>query len=279
MLYIFISGGYDMNMNKIIDNVNIPKYWKKVLFQSKYEKLSGGKSGMITYKLDYQEDNISYVLKLSDDFVGINELKYEVKVMEELSDIDFVPNVYLSLFNNELGFSIREYIDGVPIDESNLDIEEIVSVCGKILKDIHNIEVSFDDIKTHQNRLIEAEYNVNNNRVDEADFEEEYQNYSAKELYTKFLESNCEIKMNTFTHGDFNFPNIIYSKNGIKVIDWGRASISDSYQDISLLIRELNEYKSITKYDELVKKFQKSYELQCIDETKKNYFILMDEFF
>jgi kanamycin kinase/aminoglycoside 3'-phosphotransferase-2 len=71
-------------------------------------------------------------------------------------------------------------------------------------------------------------------------------------------------------------PNIIINGTGISgFIDWGRAGISDPYQDIALAIRSLR----FNWGDEYVKSMVKAYGIDEPDWEKVEFYILLDEFF
>lgn len=271
--------GESMNIKDELNFKLIPKEWHDIIQQSEFTSLSGGKSGMLVYRMDLKAGNKSYLLKYSTNMRSIEELKYESNILEILMDEDFSPIVYFTIFDGNFGMSLREYVKGVPIIQSDLDAKKIVEICSNILRKIHSLEIDCNRIKVHSDQLKEAEENVLNHRVDESDFEDEYAGMSAEELFEIFSRVNCNLNISTFTHGDFNYPNIIYSDESVKVIDWGRAGLSDKYRDLSLLIRELYDYEDKIDIEELYSIIISNYGLESIDMRKTKYFIMMDEFF
>jgi len=57
------------------------------------------------------------------------------------------------------------------------------------------------------------------------------------------------------------------------------TGLSDSYRDISLLIRELYDYEDSIEQDSLKNIIKDIYDIENIDEEKVKYFVMMDEFF
>jgi len=268
-----------MNIKEIVSDLVMPREWHHVIKNSLVEPLTGGRSGMTIYKLIDNKDGKSYVLKLTDNPKAIDELRYEVHILNELQGQSFAPKNYYSVFTTYVGLSLRAYIEGKPIDECGLSIEEVVVICSRLMKMIHDINVSRDIMKTYSTRLKDAEINVRAGLVDVEDFEDEYKGCSADNLYNRFTELVCELDADTFTHGDFSFPNIIYDGCEAKLIDWGSASMSDRYQDISLLIREFRDYVDIIDQKYLVKIIEDTYGIGCVEYDKVRKFILLDEFF
>jgi aminoglycoside phosphotransferase len=268
-----------MNIKETVSNLVIPNEWHNVIINSAVEPLSGGKSGMRIYKLITNKDKKAYVLKLADNLNGINELKYEVEILNELQDKEFAPKIYYTMFTHNIGLSLREYINGKPIDKCGLSVDEVVLICSHLMKQIHNINISRHLMKTYATRLEEAKSNVRTGLVDVEDFEDEFKGYSADNLYELFTELECVIDTDTFTHGDFNFPNIIYNGSEAKLIDWGSALMSDPYQDISLFIREFRDTVDFTDQKHLISIIEDTYGIDHIEDDKVRKFILLDEFF
>jgi len=268
-----------MNIKEVVSDLVMPREWHHVIMNSLVEPLTGGRSGMNTYKLIDNHNGKLYVLKLADNQNGINELRYEVQILNELQGQSFSPKNYCSVFTTNTGLSLREYIEGKPIDECGLSVEEVVVICSRLMKAIHDISISSDIMKTYNTRLKDAETNVRTGLVDVEDFEEEYRGCSADKLFERFTELVCELDADTFTHGDFSFPNIIYDGSEAKLIDWGTASMSDRHQDISLLIREFRDYADMTDQKDLVKIIEETYGIDCVEYDKIKKFILLDEFF
>ena len=58
-------------------------------------------------------------------------------------------------------------------------------------------------------------------------------------------------------------------------IDWGRAGVADKYQDLALAIRSISSNFG----KEYVHFFLVGYGIADLDESKVDYYQLMDEFF
>lgn len=79
-----------------------------------------------------------------------------------------------------------------------------------------------------------------------------------------------------FTHGDYCLPNVIMENQRVSgYIDWGRAGVADKYQDLALAIRSIsyNFGKDYVPY------FLAGYGIKELDESKVDFYQLMDEFY
>lgn len=260
-----------------IKKLKMTQKWKEAINHGYIETVNGGKSGVGVYKLTATNGHC-YLLKATDHPDRANELEYENHVLDLLENMYFAPKMYFSMVESGIGLSIREYIDGKPLDQWEIPVSQMVTIAGKLLKDIHETKVKTDALRTYTERVKEAKENVLKGNVDENNFNIENLGIAAEDLFEHFLGINCEITEDTFIHGDYNFPNIIYTGLEAKVIDWGNASLSDSYQDISLLVREHNDLIEFITLAEFKKVIQNSYGIDKLNETKIDKFILLDEF-
>lgn len=85
-------------------------------------------------------------------------------------------------------------------------------------------------------RLAAARRNIDNGRVDQDDFDQEREGWSAEQVW-RALQSLLPLSLETtVTHGDFSLGNLLMA-NGrvIGCIDVGRAGTADPYQDLAIL--------------------------------------------
>jgi aminoglycoside phosphotransferase len=268
-------------MEQLLDEIGklkIPSKWKEIINRATIETISGGKSEVGVYKLTDSSDQ-SFLLKITDHPDRANELEYENRVLDLLEDMEFAPKMYFSMKQNGIGLSVREYIDGKALDQCDMPVNQMVKIAGDLLKKIHNTKIKMDGFITYTERIEEAKSNILKGNVNEKDFNSENLGIAPEDLFEKFIGMECEIKEDTFVHGDYNFPNIIYTGRDAKVIDWGSASFSDPYQDISLLVREHSDLIDFITSVEFKEIIQNSYGINKLDERKIEKFILLDEFF
>ena len=79
-----------------------------------------------------------------------------------------------------------------------------------------------------------------------------------------------------FSHGDYCLPNILLRDNQVNgFIDFGRAGISDRYNDLAIASRSIR-YNLGEDYETL---FFEYYGLDYVNQAKTEYYRLMDELF
>lgn len=77
------------------------------------------------------------------------------------------------------------------------------------------------------------------------------------------------------THGDFSLDNLIIRHGAVEgCIDVGRMGVADPYQDIAILLNNLEEFGP-----GLRTRFLERYGLAEVDETRLRFYLLMDELF
>ncbi len=157
--------------------------------------------------------------------------------------------------------------------------ETIVRVLAEGMKLLHSIPIDNCPFN-HQlaERLPLARMRVEKGLIDEDDFDDERQGYSAKDLYSELLRDKPTSEDLVFTHGDYCLPNILLDPKTETIsgfIDLGRAGIADRHQDIALCTRSLT-YNLGDGWTDLLYDL---YGISYIDEDKIEYYKLLDEFF
>ncbi len=167
------------------------------------------------------------------------------------------------------GKSLADFLTGS-------DAITIVKGVGTELQRLHSIPVAECpfDMQLAQ-RLALAEVRVKAGEVDLENFDDERRGQNANVLWAEVLAKQPAFEDLTVTHGDFCPPNVLINPDTLEVsgfIDWGRAGIADRYQDLTLILRELEP--------ELHVPFLEGYgTIQNPDMDKVAYYQLVDEFF
>lgn len=259
---------------------DIPDKVRLIIENSSVKPIYSGQSGAKVYSLTHILTQESYILKvITTDNVDIsNELVYECSVLRQLEDYINVPELIYHSICDEHVLVLETKLSGNQIDLVIDNPKQMAELCGKELRTIHSLKIHTNNLSMYD-KLALAKFRVDNGYVDETDFEDEFLGIPPSELYQKLLKDRPSSDDIVLTHGDFTFENILFSlKDGIGIIDWGRAGLCDRYQDISLFIRSIrHRYEENTQ--ELIDIFIKSYGLKTIDNSKVNYYILLDEFF
>jgi aminoglycoside phosphotransferase len=262
----------------MLDIKNIPYEIKSYIFNKTItENIIGCEIGNV-YKIT-DNNNSSIYLKIKEKTPNF-DLKREYSKTLWLSNIFHVPKVLnYSLFDDKEYFLMEELKGYMSYEsqyfESN---EQIIKLIAKSLKKLHSIDI-FDCPfhETLKTKISKAKYNVDNNLVDESDFDDENLGNSSIELFKKLLSKLPKEEYLVLTHGDYCMPNIIIDNDlNVGFIDLGRFGVADRYQDISLILRSLEDNFNTKNYNEL---FLSEYGLKEIDNEKLTFYRLLDEFF
>ncbi len=240
-----------------------------------------GMSGHYVYHLKNNDDADNLYLKIA--YINHpDSLQREKDVLEWLSGKIPVPKVRYYKKHNSYEYLLLSEIKGEGSHHHtyNNDIKSVVDLLGKGMKIIHNVSIEgcpFD--RRIEETIKEAEKRVSLGLVDEDEFLIKYSGITVGKLFDLLLSRMPAIRdkqENVFTHGDYCLPNIIINESGISgFIDWGRAGVSDPYQDIALAIRSLR----FNWGDEFVKSMIRAYGIEELDWDKVEFYILLDEFF
>ncbi len=210
------------------------------------------------------------------------ESRREHETLEYFSSVIPVPKV--RHYVEECGYSylLMERVNGTMAFDKSL-LEEplnLIELLANTLRKLWDIDIKNAPKYSLVLKLEHAEYNVNQNLVDENDFDlETIESFSSSKEILSYLKANTPQEELVMTHGDFCLPNIFFGNNELTgLIDLGRSGVADKWQDIALCIRS-TKYNLGDKY----KAEYLDYFLSCLDvdldEKKMKYYLLLDELF
>ena len=159
-----------------------------------------------------------------------------------------------------------------------LDYDRITFLLAQGLRTIHSLDIQvcpFDE--RIEAKLDNARFNVNNNLVDEDDFDKERRGIATGMEILHALEDHPPPEdALVFTHGDYCLPNVLVKQNKISgFVDLDRAGISDRYNDLAIASRSIRDNLG-ERYERF---FFEYYGVTRVDERKISYYRLMDELF
>jgi|SRR5215213_11829829 len=228
------------------------------------------------FRLDAENKNSLY-LKIAPRAL-VHSLRQEKLKLEWLKNRLSVPEVLFFDEDENTDYLLLSAISGVDASDASLktDIPRVVEQLTNGLKTIHALPIENCPFDERNDRKIELVRKlVENNLVDEDDFDEINRGKTAESLFQELIENKPAAEDLVFTHGDYCFPNIILENKRLSgFVDWGNAGIADRYQDIALLTRSVT-YNFGAEYEESVFKI---YGIEP-DWEKIRFFRLLDEFF
>jgi aminoglycoside 3'-phosphotransferase-2 len=158
----------------------------------------------------------------------------------------------------------------------------IVAALAAGLRTLHATNISacpFD--QSRRVRMAAAESHVRAGLVREDDFDAARQGRTAVDLYSELVARSPASEDRVFTHGDYCLPNVLLIEDGAGgfrvsgFVDCANAGIADRYQDLALCARSVADNLG----PEWVQPLFARYGLDGVDESKVDYYQLLDEFF
>ena len=190
-----------------------------------------------------------------------------------------VPEIIEWCSDNEFDYLLMSEVPGKMLcdDYYKQNPEEGVKILAQGINLFRSVDINdCPNINGISQKLMEAEKNILNNRVDMDDWESDNR-FENPEALLDYLHSNKpQNEELSFTHGDFCLPNIIAERGNITgFIDVNNAGVADIWQDIALCMRSIRYNYGSNKYDKL---FLNEIGIS-LDEQKLEYYILLDELF
>ncbi len=217
--------------------------------------------------------------------------KNERKLLNWLGDKLLVPKIIEAETQHGYSFLLMSRLPGEMAcsDISLQGMEDTVRALANGLKMLWQVDITNCPCSNVvSEKLIQAQYNIENNLVDTDNFNPEtFGSEGFKDvpdLY-EYLDRNRPKEDFVFSHGDFCLPNVFVSGcNVAGFLDWGNGGIADRWQDIALCVRSLrHNYMEYTGYGEGEYQKHKALLFQELgikpDEEKIRYYILLDELF
>jgi len=152
----------------------------------------------------------------------------------------------------------------------------IVDALAAFMRRLHAIPTSACPFNSdHAYRLAQARDRLDAGLVDEDDFDEERQGWTAQAVWNAMNGLLPFAPDPVVTHGDFSLDNLLMADGAVVgCIDVGRVGIADRYQDIAILWNCLGEFEA-----SLQRRFLDQYGVHDVDRTKLQFHLMLDEFF
>ncbi|WP_288381605.1 APH(3')-I family aminoglycoside O-phosphotransferase [uncultured Massilia sp.] len=152
----------------------------------------------------------------------------------------------------------------------------VVDALAAFLRRLHAIPVdSCPFTSDHAHRLRAARVRIDAGLVDEDDFDEEREGWSAEQVWDAMqvllpLDPDAVV-----THGDYSLDNLFVLDGAVcGAIDAGRVGIADRYQDLAIMWNCLGEFGA-----DCQQRFLASYGIDTVDQRKLAFHLMLDELF
>lgn len=256
--------------------IEVPSSLAELTDGFSWEPITIGHSEAMTFLLRGSHSNRYLKVQRRN---SVERLFAEKEKLEWLEGKLPVPRVLFYGEDEENEYLLMSEVNGLnAADQSHHeDLPSMLQSLGAGLKSIHRVPI--DDCPFDQSlgvKIEEAKNRVNQGLVDEDDFDKVREGRKTRDLFKELITKRPLHEELVFTHGDFCLPNVIVENKRVSgYIDWGRAGVADKYQDLALAIRSISSNFG----KEYVCFFLEGYGITNLDETKVDYYQLMDEFF
>jgi aminoglycoside 3'-phosphotransferase-1 len=153
---------------------------------------------------------------------------------------------------------------------------QVVDALVRFMRGLHAIpREACPFISDHAFRLAKARARIDGGLVDEDDFDEEREGWTAEQVWDAMGRLLPLAADPVVTHGDFSLDNLLIDGGEVTgCIDVGRVGIADRYQDLAILWNCLGEFDPALQ----VRLFAQ-YGIERPDERKLRFHLLLDELF
>jgi aminoglycoside 3'-phosphotransferase-1 len=153
---------------------------------------------------------------------------------------------------------------------------EIVDALATFLRRLHAIPTSECPFNSdHAYRLSRARERIDTDLVDEDDFDDEREGWTAEQVWEAMQHLLPMPSDPVVAHGDFSLDNILMLDGEVVgCIDAGRVGIADRYQDLAILWNCLGEFDA-----SLRARLIERYGIAEADERKLQFHLLLDDMF
>lgn len=250
--------------------MDYPNRVKAFIGSNKLSLFNQGQSLASLYH--FVKDNESFVLKVQP---VSKESHQEVNMLKLLSEKQLAPKVFVHTVHNKIHYIIMEHHKDKTLDSyiAHKPIDTIIDIALDGLNQLAKQHFKTYPSYPLESRLEDAYHLIKSGQVKTLDDTPYTRPFKDPMTLYYYLLDNKPLETLTLVHGDYCLDNIL--SNGKKVtgfIDLGRGGLSDIYQDLALLVRELSVFDP-----DVVKKI--SERLTPLDDHKLTYYLLLDELF
>lgn len=196
-----------------------------------------------TFIFNVKTDSKKYIARVpgigTDEYINRAD---EKKILEELQEYGVTEKV---VYCDENGYKISEYYED--IRKMDINSEEDLKAAISCLKKIHSLDIKISNKSSLEEKIKVYLDLIEKNKIEIPDEIIRKQ----KEVFEKIEYKNSLNRPVRLCHGDFNPTNVLFTKEGVKIIDFEYAIMSDPLIDIALFgcYTGLDKEKIMRMYD------------------------------
>jgi len=268
-----------MNREKACAAVPAPESISAEFIGYKWARDTVGESGGAVYRLHGKENAPDLFLKHGKDSFA-DDITDEMVRLRWLGRHIFVPTVVHFVRTTDEAWLLMTAVQGKSAYQVLQEYPDlglaVVDGLATFLRRIHTIPVSDCPFTSdHGFRLTCARARIDAGLVEEDDFDEEREGWTAEQVWEAMQHLMPLPPDPVVTHGDFSLDNLLIRDGAVVgCIDVGRAGIADRYQDLAIMWNCLGEFDA-----PLQDRFLKQYGIPDPDQAKLNFYLMLDELF
>ena len=179
-----------------------------------------------TFIFNVKNDRKKYIARVpgigTDEYINRAD---EKKILEELQEYSVTEKV---VYCDENGYKISEYYED--IRKMDINSEEDLKAAISCLKKIHSLDIKISNKSSLEEKIKVYLDLIEKNKIEIPDEIKRKQ----KEVFEKIEYKNSLNRPVRLCHGDFNPTNVLFTKEGVKIIDFEYSIMSDPLIDIAL---------------------------------------------
>lgn len=168
-------------------------------------------------------------------------------------------------------------VAGEDLASASVDPANVIDIMAGALRDLHALDIGscpFDH--RLDRRIAAARARMEAGEVDESDFDDERQGWTAAKAFTELEALRPATEDLVVTHGDACLPNVMAAEGRFSgFVDCGRLGVADRHQDLALACWSIRYNIGET----WIEPFLERYGLPEAEPAKLSWYRLLDEFF
>ena len=259
--------------------VPMPESLSAQLSGYRWVRDSVGQSGGAVFRLHGKPGTPDLFLKYGSEFVA-KDIGDEFVRLRWLAGYVPVPTVRQFIETDGQAWLLMTALPGETAHQALIARPDqrpaIVDTLAKFLTSLHAIPASECPFTSnHAHRLALARTRIDAGLVEEDDFDDEREGWSAEEVWQALQQHLPFAPDPVVTHGDFSLDNILIHNGEVAgCIDTARTGIADRYQDVAILWNSLGEFGPL-----LQQRLLTEYGVAAPDSRKLQFHLMLDELF
>lgn len=246
----------------------------KSLASRDWQAVTIGKSGASVWRIPMEE---SALFLKADPSHELSEMASEVLRLDYLAEMGFpAPRIVDQVEGDGFNWLLMTEIKGRDLTHLVDEPQVLIQVLADGLKRLHALEPAncpFDH--SIDRRLHDGKANIIAGRVDETDFDDRHEGWTAQQVYDWLVANLPPETDRVVTHGDASLPNFLASNGRFSgVVDCARLGVADRWQDLALACWSLEFNGGM----DLVHAFLDAYGAK-FDAERYRFYCTLDELF